>query len=96
MASIVAMGKMREQAMNRIEAATGITLPTQGRDTELKHIRQLSVIADYLEAAAASPAVLVQDPRLESALEVLNQGNWTKADMVAALTGEPDNGDTDG
>jgi len=56
MAAKSAIGMMRNDALERIEAALpGFEMPRQGNDAMLLHAKQLQAIAEYLECQQEKP-----------------------------------------
>lgn len=95
MASAEALSIQREKHINRIEAwalanvGEGLTpLPRVHKDPIQHSLVLVSTIADWLDRA-----VLVDDT-LQQARELVQSGNWTKADMEALLLGESGDGDS--
>lgn len=66
MAAKSAIGMMRNDALERIEAALpGFEMPRQGNDAMLLHAKQLQAIAEYLECQQEKPAPVVEPATYE-------------------------------
>lgn len=87
MATKVALAIKAEAAIKRIEARArdlGVEfdpLPLLYRDHYVLHAIQLEGIADIIDA-------IRPDERLEQAMDLVESGNWTKAELEAILRGE--------
>lgn len=92
MASREALAIQCDAACQRIETrmmdlvGEGLTpIPRTHRDREVLRRDQLNTIADWVDRIETDHVSIQPDPRLETALALLESGNWTKAQMEAAL-----------
>jgi len=85
----VAIGNRRKDALQRIVSALGSDVPlelprNEQRGLKMLHLKQLEVLADYVEANVSTSGI----PEKYIKAEQLARENATKADIVAALLEE--------
>ena len=96
MATLESLAIRSDAACERIEnkviedwGVKSAPLPRLNRNRDELRANQLERIADMLEAVERFQEQAL-DPRLVAALDLVQSGNWTKAEMEAVLLGEPD------
>lgn len=62
-------------------------LPRSNRDNEELRVNQLERIADMVDAVERFQSQRT-DPRLSAAIELMQSGQWTKAEMETVLLGD--------
>jgi len=96
MATLESLAIRSDAACERIEnkviedwGVKSAPLPRLNRNRDELRANQLERIADMLEAVERFQEQAL-DPRLVAAVDLVQSGNWTKAEMEAVLLGEPD------